>query len=687
MSYTVKNTQGKLVSVVEDGTLNNDTSLTLVGIGRNDYSETIAEDFVRLMENFCSIYEPVNPVQGQLYFDNNTDINRLKVFDGNRFGPINNVSLSSTSPALPAAGDLWYDIANEQLKYYNPSTTSWTVVAPVYTKSQGETGLIVDTLYDVTRNAYTVNRIMVNNAFVAILANDNFQPFPSIQGFDYIRPGINLINTGVISGTVQNSLQFQGRWPNSFMYSNSDTSTTGSISILNDSGLNLGYAGTFIANVSRDSQPGVVEDVNLINTNALGVINLTVTNNLHNPVNTLQVTPDGDINVLNHVYANGGIFGNVSVLNELDVNNDINLTGDLNLLGAGNINAGGNVNISSDLHINGNIISASQTTGTTFTTTCYITGTSTIGTVVTNSNTQMVNSSTGTLLNSGAYVGELPTQSVFFKNRNISVAPGASLVKGNKALTVNDTAVYAQGDLLVTGNLAVGTGTVDLGTIQIQGITGTPAPGSNSTISSGNRLYITGSPYVRTNQLYNDTQIFTQTLVTADTTDTTGVNTGSVQIIGGASITKGLYVGGTTSLAQTTLNGIVTEKINYQRLPPSPALQGTETINLVNGANYIYPVGTAGAWSPNFVWDSSTSLNSKITYQQSFTVNIIVVQRSVSFNTSSVFIDGNAQTVYWLGYVPTVASLNSIDSYNYFITKQAENDWIVMASTSNFVSS
>ena len=687
MSYTVKNTQGKVVSVVEDGPLNNDTSLTFVGIGLNDYSETIAEDFVRLMENFCSIYEPVKPVQGQLYFDNNPNVNRLKIFDGNRFGPINNVIISATSPALPAGGDLWYDTTNEQLKFYNPSAPNWSIIAPVYTKSQGETGLIVDTLYDLNRNAYTVNRIMVGGAFVAILANDNFQPFPSIQGFEIIRPGINLINTGVIQGTIDNSLHLAGRWPNSFMYSNSDTSTTGVLSILNDSGLNVGYAGTLIANISRSQHAGVVEDVNFINSNAYGVINLTTTNNLYNPVNTLQVTPDGDINVLNDVYASGGIFGNVSILNELDVNNDINLTGDLNLLGAGNINASGNVNVSSDLHITGSIFSASQNTTTLNAVATTVTGTSTIGTVVTNSNTQMTNSSTGTLLNTGGYVGELPAQSVFFKNRNITIDPGATLAKGNKAVTVNDTAVYAQGDLLVTGNLAVGTGTVDLGTIQIQGITGTPAPGSNSTISSGNRLYITGSPYVRTNQLYNDTQIFTQTLVTADTTDTTGVNTGSVQIIGGASITKGLYVGGNTSLAQTTLNGIVTEKINFQRLSPAAALQGTETINLANGANFYYPGGTAGAWSPNFVWDGNTTLNSQIPARQSFTVNIVVFQSGASYNTTSVFIDGRAQTVYWLGYVPTVASINSIDSYNYFIVKQDENDWVVMASTSNFVSS
>ena len=65
----------------------------------------------------------------------------------------------------------------------------------------------------------------------------------------------------------------------------------------------------------------------------------------------------------------------------------------------------------------------------------------------------------------------------------------------------------------------------------------------------------------------------------------------------------------------------------------------------------------------------------------------MVFQRGTSYNTSSVFIDGRAQTVYWLGYVPTVASINSIDSYNYFIVKQDENDWVVMASTSNFVSS
>jgi hypothetical protein len=684
MSYSVKNTQGKLVAVVEDGTLNTDTSLSLVGIGRNDYSETIAEDFIRLMENFCSIYEPTNPVQGQLYFDNSTDVNRLKVFDGSRFAPINNVTVTTTAPPLPQSGDLWYDKTNQQLKFYNPAYSGWTVITPPYTESQGETGLIVDTLYDLSRNPYTVNRIMVNGVYVAIIANDTFQPFPSILGFDTLTPGINLINTGVIKGTVDNSLHLNGRLPNSFMYSNSDTSTTGVLSILNNHGLAVGNTGAFIANIS----PGAHYDVNLINTSASGVINLTTTDSANHPVNTLQVTPGGDINVLNDVYASAGIFSNVSVLNELDVDNNINLTGDLNLQGMGNINASGNVNISSNLYIAGSIFSLAQSTSTLNTVSVNVSGTSTIGTVVTNSNTQMATSGTGTLLGTGGYVGELPTKSVFYGGRNITVTPGASLAKGTNSITVNETAIYAQGNVLTTGNFAVGTGSVDLGTLQLQGITGTPAPGSSSTLTSSIPLYLNGTPLVRTNQLSNDTNISTQTLNVADTTDTTGVNTGSLQISGGASINKSLFVAGNTSLGRTNLNGVVTEKINYQRIAPgSPALQGTETLNLINGPNFIYSGGTAGSWSPNFVWNTGVSLNSQFVAQQSFTVNIIVQQRNVSYNTSSVFIDGAAQTVYWLGYVPTVASINSIDSYNYFIIKQSENNWLVLASTSNFVSS
>jgi len=55
---------------VEENTTNTETSLVFPGKGIIPYAEIIAENFVKLLENFSSYssYPPENPVQGQLWY-------------------------------------------------------------------------------------------------------------------------------------------------------------------------------------------------------------------------------------------------------------------------------------------------------------------------------------------------------------------------------------------------------------------------------------------------------------------------------------------------------------------------------------------------------------------------------------------------------------------------------------------
>lgn len=54
------------------------TSLLFHGKGSDAYGERIQENFYHLLENFSSNTEPLNPISGQLWFDNNDNI--LKIF-------------------------------------------------------------------------------------------------------------------------------------------------------------------------------------------------------------------------------------------------------------------------------------------------------------------------------------------------------------------------------------------------------------------------------------------------------------------------------------------------------------------------------------------------------------------------------------------------------------------------------
>jgi hypothetical protein len=82
MAYTVNfsNSVQKTPIVVDDNSRNtSDTSLTLIGRNEPSYGQSIAENFVRVLENFANDTPPNNPIEGQLWFDSGT--NRLKLND------------------------------------------------------------------------------------------------------------------------------------------------------------------------------------------------------------------------------------------------------------------------------------------------------------------------------------------------------------------------------------------------------------------------------------------------------------------------------------------------------------------------------------------------------------------------------------------------------------------------------
>jgi len=66
MPYEIKFTDyvNKLQIVVEDNTINNETSLKLPGRNTTSYGTIIAENFLHLLENFASTSAPSVPVEG-----------------------------------------------------------------------------------------------------------------------------------------------------------------------------------------------------------------------------------------------------------------------------------------------------------------------------------------------------------------------------------------------------------------------------------------------------------------------------------------------------------------------------------------------------------------------------------------------------------------------------------------------
>ena len=84
MAYTVQYTDlsQKGTIVVEDNTINQQTSLDLPGRNTTAYGTAIAENFLHLLENFAFNTAPTNPVEGQLWSDTPPGVDQFKFSAG-----------------------------------------------------------------------------------------------------------------------------------------------------------------------------------------------------------------------------------------------------------------------------------------------------------------------------------------------------------------------------------------------------------------------------------------------------------------------------------------------------------------------------------------------------------------------------------------------------------------------------
>ena len=188
MSYVVNKTDGNIAAVVEDGTINSQTSIKLVGIGYENYAETVAEDLVQILENFAGTVPPVTPLTGQLWY--NKTANQLMVYD-TVFKPVNNVKIGTTYPILSNDGDFYYDNVLKQLFFSR--NNEWQLIAPLYSDSQGRTEYTAETITDNNNKSHTALVLYVAGVRQMIISSDDaYQPVPYIIGFNFIKPGINI---------------------------------------------------------------------------------------------------------------------------------------------------------------------------------------------------------------------------------------------------------------------------------------------------------------------------------------------------------------------------------------------------------------------------------------------------------------------------------------------------------------
>lgn len=256
MSYQLNKTNGELLTDLIDGQIDTDsTNLTLVGKNYSGYGEAFNENFIKLLENFANTAAPSNPLAGQIWWD--TGESRLKVYDEllRVWKAVGGPYVQNSRPQM-VAGDLWIDNLNNQV--YAFDGTDLMLMGPDYTASQGISGFQIVDILDSTSRARTVAKFYIGGALVGIFSNFEFTPIYSQRIADLITEtnpdgiifkGFNIVDKANfkyrgIADSANALVTASGvvRTADSFLPSNANGVTTGTLTIQNSGGLTIGLS-------------------------------------------------------------------------------------------------------------------------------------------------------------------------------------------------------------------------------------------------------------------------------------------------------------------------------------------------------------------------------------------------------------------------------------------------------------
>ena len=325
VQFTDSTNPSKPPITVADGTVNTSaTSLGFVGQSYPGYAPIIADDLLHLLENFAAPTSPPNPIQGQLWYDTNS--NTLKIYDSTNWVTAGNLKKGTSAPAVAnsLSGDLWANTATNQLYLFTGS--NWILVGPQYSVGT-QTGPSVETIIDSNNFSHYVISLYANNNIIAIISKEKFIPKSVINGFSIINEGINLSSVDATSnvnptrfwGTAQqaDALLYNGTTvaAQNFLRSDIVSTTNNQFNVQSDSGLGIGASLGLVIDIEA-GVPTIKSTVGGTN------FNVKLTN------------VGGNTNVVLHVDASGKLgINNLAPASELDVTGKITSSVGLNITG------------------------------------------------------------------------------------------------------------------------------------------------------------------------------------------------------------------------------------------------------------------------------------------------------------------------------------------------------------------
>ena len=256
----------KLGIVVEDGTINQETSLKIPGRNSTAYGTVIAENFLHLLENFASPTEPTVPVEGQLWYDSSPENEGMKVFNGVNWQAVNGVNKSVDAPEYKQEGDLWIDRENLQLYMYTDAG-GWILIGPQFQEGT-ITGATPKVLVGIDDKSYNVLQIDINAMPSMIISSYEFTPKVKVPGFITLKPGMNMTTRtepgqqsfkyyGVAEKAESLFINNQTVPAGNFLRGDQVSSTSFHLNVQNNTGINYGRNAEL--NIGVEGQTGVIK--------------------------------------------------------------------------------------------------------------------------------------------------------------------------------------------------------------------------------------------------------------------------------------------------------------------------------------------------------------------------------------------------------------------------------------------
>lgn len=190
MAYNLQLTNGSLLTQLPDGVVDTTTtSLALIGKNFPNWGIHVNQNVLRITENFSNSTSPLNPLQGQLWWDSNNKL--LKVHRGAGLWKV--VSTGRTGegnlpPSSPDEGDFWWNPVTKQLNAWNATAGNWRTIGPVESIAVPPTNFTGNVI-----GSDIIGNVTVANKLVGVFATGDTVPFTTSQliGINKVNPGLN----------------------------------------------------------------------------------------------------------------------------------------------------------------------------------------------------------------------------------------------------------------------------------------------------------------------------------------------------------------------------------------------------------------------------------------------------------------------------------------------------------------